>query len=88
MMAEDDPTSLIRTSFHLIKHIAIEPLVARYITEADIMSDSFRYRYGLGTYLPDIQSGEPVVELFASPPYLKEAGLRLEGVLCRYPRGS
>lgn len=74
--ASRDPLlSPIRTAFDLIKRIAIEPIVARYIRDADFNRDSFPHRARLRQVVQDVQRGGPVVTLLAESPYLGQAGL-------------
>src|SRR5690242_7998229 len=71
--ASRDPLlSPIRTAFDLITCIAIEPMVARYIRDADLYRDTFPPRARIPQLVPD---GGPVVTLFADSPYLGQAGL-------------
>ncbi|KAI2617479.1 F-box domain protein [Hypoxylon sp. NC1633] len=67
-----DPLSsgIIRSAFDLLKRIAIEPLVARYIIYAD-----FTPLIPDPQLVPDVHDGGPFVSLFADSPYLEQAGL-------------
>ena len=70
-----EPSFTIRSAFNLIAHIAIEPVVARYIQEADFMVDS-RFTRGIPREMvTDVNRDEAVVRLLADSSYLKEAGL-------------
>ncbi|KAH8645959.1 F-box domain protein, partial [Tricladium varicosporioides] len=73
--SRDPLLSPIRTAFDLIKRIAIEPIVARYIREANFYRDSFPPRARLRQVVPDVHDGGPVVTLFAESAYLRQAGL-------------
>ena len=66
------PDSDIGTGFDLLTRIAVEPIVARYIQEADFYNDGvFRSRELVEFAQPD----GPVGRLLAQSPYLKQAGL-------------
>ncbi|KUJ14350.1 uncharacterized protein LY89DRAFT_671708 [Mollisia scopiformis] len=72
----------IRTALDLITCIAFEPMAARYIRTAELKHDSFPHRARFAPqHLPDIHGGGPVVNLFASSPYLKQAGLDWKDML-------
>jgi hypothetical protein len=74
--ASRDPLlSPIITAFDLITRIAIEPMVALYIRDADFTRDSFPHRARLPQLVPDVHRGGPVVSLFADSPYLVQADL-------------
>lgn len=63
------------SAYDLIKHIAEEPVVARYIRIADFFLDTIRYAHlGPSPTVPLPDSG-PIVDLFANSSYLKESGL-------------
>ncbi|RDL32655.1 Uncharacterized protein BP5553_09111 [Venustampulla echinocandica] len=71
-----DPLLLpIRNAFDLITRIAIEPMVARYIRDADLYRDNYPPRARVPQLVPDVYRGGPVVTLFADSPYLRQAGL-------------
>ena len=81
-----DPTFLIRTAFDLIARIAVEPIVARYISNADFSKDSFYMKGRPREFNPDIRPenfnidtqlgcSASVQDLLASSPYFKVAGL-------------
>lgn len=70
-----DPTFSIRTAFDLIIRIAIEPVVARYIQEADFAVDSRFTHSRPREFVADTHCKGDVAGLFSSSPYLKLAGL-------------
>ncbi|PQE12132.1 f-box domain protein [Rutstroemia sp. NJR-2017a BVV2] len=72
----------IETAFQLITRIAFEPIVARYIIDADLSMDSYPPRAEPSVAVPDIHDGGPVVALFASSPYLRDAGLDWKEYYC------
>ncbi|ROW13674.1 hypothetical protein VPNG_04611 [Cytospora leucostoma] len=61
-------------AFNLIRRIADEPKVARYIRHANLDCDTYP-RAWRPWNVPDIEDGGPIIELFENSPYLKEAGL-------------
>ncbi|KAK7734682.1 hypothetical protein SLS53_007785 [Cytospora paraplurivora] len=61
-------------AFNLIRRIANEPKLARYIRHGDFDYDTYP-RAWRPWNVPDIDDGGPIVELFENSPYLKEAGL-------------
>jgi hypothetical protein len=65
----------ITTAFELVKRIAIEPIVARYIRHADFDRDTWPPRVRLPPHVPSVHHGGPVVTLFADSSYLGQAGL-------------
>jgi hypothetical protein len=65
----------LESAFHLITRIAFEPIVARYIINADLSRDSYPPTTKPSVAVPDIHDGGPVVALFANSPYLRDAGL-------------
>ena len=67
-----DPSFTIRTAFDLITRIAVEPVVARYIQNADFKVDTLRRPRG---FLADVNLGGPVARLLADSPCLEQAGL-------------
>ena len=67
-----DPSFTIRTAFDLITRIAVEPVVARYIRDADFKIDTQRRPREM---LKDVHCEEAVIRLLADSPYLKQAGL-------------
>ena len=67
-----DPSFTIRTAFDLITRIAVEPVVARYIRDADFKVDTQRRPRG---FLADASRGGAVARLLAESPYLEQAGL-------------
>ncbi|KAI3327060.1 F-box domain protein [Xylariaceae sp. AK1471] len=70
--SRDPSLSPIRTAFDLITRIGLEPIVARYIRDADLERDCFPSRF----YVPDLDRGGPVVkQLLAESPCLAQAGL-------------
>jgi hypothetical protein len=73
-----DPSFTIKTAWDLIIRIAIEPVVARYIRDADFKMDSFFSRSRTRDMVADVTDphcGEAVVKLLASSPHLEQAGL-------------
>lgn len=81
-----DYTFLIRTAFDLIVRIAVEPIVARYILNADFSKDSFFMKGRPREFNPDIRPenfnidaqldcNASVHDLLASSSYFKAAGL-------------
>ncbi|KAI2626604.1 F-box domain protein [Hypoxylon sp. NC1633] len=71
-----DPTfSYISTAFALLERIAIEPKVARYITEADLALDTYPPRVMSFRNIPEVDEAGPVADLLAGSVHLKEAGL-------------
>ncbi len=67
-----EPSRTIRTAFGLIRRIAVEPVVARYIRDADFENDT---RSRPRELLASVHSGGAVVRLLADSPYLEQAGL-------------
>jgi hypothetical protein len=63
------------TALDLIVHIAFEPTVAHYISDADLSRDTFHRSTRTSQRVPDVHHDGPVVRLFASSPYLRQAGL-------------
>lgn len=72
---EDDPLRPVRTAFDLIKRIAIDPKLAHYIEEVDLVRDSWPVRARLRQIVPEVHLGGSLVTLFASSPYFRKAGL-------------
>ncbi|KAK2760242.1 hypothetical protein FQN54_002309 [Arachnomyces sp. PD_36] len=71
----------LKTAWDLIVRIAIEPDVARYIQELDLMIDGHPYRGGLSGMLPhatDPNCGEAVSKLLASSRHLQQVGVDWE----------
>ncbi|KAI0808765.1 hypothetical protein GGR55DRAFT_679982 [Xylaria sp. FL0064] len=66
-------------AFDLISRIAVEPIVARYMINADFSYDTLSrqspYDDGPSMVMPDINSGSPVVALFSNSSLLAKAGL-------------
>ena len=73
-----DPIFTIRTAFDLITRIAVEPIVARYVRDADFRNDTLLNRGRPRELLADVHCGGAVVRLLADSPYLKQAGLDWE----------
>lgn len=73
--SHDESSPPIGTAFGLIHRIAIEPMVARYIRQADLNADTWVLRVRLNPHVSSVQSGGPVVTLFADSPYLRQADL-------------
>lgn len=71
---DDDPSLLITTASDLIKCIATEAVIARYIRHADLTPDSVTYIWP-PVFLEDDGCREDVIRLFARCPYLRQAGL-------------
>jgi hypothetical protein len=68
----------LRTAFDLLTRISVEPVVARYIRNADFKVDSFFVHHTpreVPVVVPDVHSGGPLVKLLAGSPYLEQAGL-------------
>ena len=65
------PEFVIGTGFDLLTRIAVEPIVARYIREADFTRDGIFRPCEL---VEDAQPDGPVGRLLAQSPYLKQAG--------------
>ena len=68
----EDP---IITAGDLIRRIAVEPIVARYIQYANFELDSPRSFTIPRGFIGDADCREDVIRLFASCPYLEQAGL-------------
>ena len=66
------PDFVIGTGFDLLTRIAVEPIVARYILEADFARDGIFRPCEL---VEDTQPDGPVGKLLGQSPYLKQAGL-------------
>ncbi|KAK0511954.1 hypothetical protein JMJ35_005082 [Cladonia borealis] len=89
------PDFVIGTGFDLLTRIAVEPIVALYIQEADFKRDGIFRPCEL---VEDAQPDGPVGRLLAQSPYLKQAGLdwqqyfakikEEEGPFCRWSRPS
>lgn len=73
-----DPSPTIATAGDLIKRIAIEPVVARYVRYADFKLDSPRSHIILCGFVRDADCLHDVIRLFAESPYLEQAGLEEE----------
>ncbi len=67
-----DPSFTIRTAIGLIRRIAVEPVVARYIRQADFEVDTRSRPYEL---LASVNSKGAIVRLLTNSPYLQQAGL-------------
>ncbi|KAI0837779.1 F-box domain protein [Hypoxylon sp. FL0890] len=65
----------MRSSFNLLAHIAVEPIVSRYIVDANFERDFYSPGTTIPPLIPNIHDGGPLVELFANSPYLRQAGL-------------
>lgn len=70
-----DPSFTIKTALDLITRIAVEPLVARYVRDADFKVDCFFTLWRARAFLGDVHCGGAVVRLLAASPYLEQAGL-------------
>lgn len=70
-----DPSPTIATASDLIKRIAVEPVVARYIRYADFKRDSPRAHIIPLGFVQDADCLHDVIRLFAESPYLEQAGL-------------
>ena len=68
-----DPSFTIRTAFDLIIRIAVEPVVARYVRDADFKVDNTHGRPR--EFVTDAHCRRDVARLFADSPYLEQAGL-------------
>ncbi|KAI0975909.1 F-box domain protein [Xylaria arbuscula] len=68
-------TGIIFQAFDLIARIAADPIVARYIIDADFGYDSFPSRARAPTDVPNMNDGGPLATLFADSSYLARAGL-------------
>ena len=66
------PDFVIGTGFDLLTRIAVEPIVALYIREADFKRDGL---FRACELVEDAQPDGPVGRLLAQSPYLKQAGL-------------
>ena len=76
--ASADPlSSPIRTAFDLIVRIAIEPIVSRYIVDADFNRDSFPPRARPSQFVTNNQR-DALATLLADSPYLPQACLDCE----------
>lgn len=73
-----DPSPTIATAGDLIKRIAIEPVVARYVRYADFKLDSPRSHIIPCGFVRDADCLHDVIRLFAESPYLEQAGLEEE----------
>ena len=69
------PSPTILTAGDLIRRIAIEPIVARYIQSANFVLDSPRSYIIPPGFIGDGDCRESVIRLFANCPYLKQADL-------------
>ena len=70
-----DSSHTIGTAGDLIRRIAAEPVVARYIRSADLKLDSPRSHIIPQHFIQESDCREDILRLFASCPYLKRAGL-------------
>lgn len=70
-----DPSLTIATADELIRRIAVEPIVARYIQYANFMRDSPCSYISTRGFIGDADCREDVIRLFADCPYLEQAGL-------------
>ena len=77
----NNPSPTIATAGDLIKCIAVEPVVARYVRYADFKIDSPSSRIIPRGFVRDADSREDVISLFANSPYLEMAGLDWKGYL-------
>lgn len=73
-----DPSFTIRTAFDLIIRIAVEPVVARYVRDANFKVDSLFTRGRHRKSYKDAICRGDVVKIFADSAYLKQAGLDWE----------
>lgn len=77
------PSRTIGTAGDLIRRIAVEPVVARYIRIADLKLDSPRSHIIPPHFIQESDCREDIVRLFATCPYLKRAGLAWNDYLDR-----
>lgn len=70
-----DPSPTIAAASDLIKRIAVEPVVARYIRYADLKRDSPCSHMIPCGFVRDTDCLHYVTRLFAESPYLEQAGL-------------
>jgi len=70
-----DPSPTIATAGDLIRRIAVDPIVARYIQYANFKYDSPRSYIIPRGFIGDADCREDVIRLFANCPYLEQAGL-------------
>ena len=75
------PSPIIATAGDLIRRIAVEPVVARYIRYANFKLDSPRCYTKPRGFVGDSDCREGVTRLFANCPYLEQAGLDWEDYL-------
>lgn len=71
----EDPSPTIGTAFDLIARIAVEPLVARYVRDADFIVDSLFMRGRPREWNPDVHCGDAVIRQLAGSLYLEQVGL-------------
>ena len=71
----NDPSPTIATAADLIRRIAVEPVVARYIRHAEFKRDSPRSYIIPRGFIADNDARDDVIRLFANCPYLEQAGL-------------
>lgn len=71
----NDPSPTIATAADLIRRIAVEPVVARYVRYADFKRDSPRSYIIPRGFVADADCRDDVIRLFANCPYLEQAGL-------------
>ncbi|KAI0470754.1 F-box domain protein [Xylariaceae sp. FL0804] len=65
----------ISSSFSFLEKIADQPWVARYVIDAQLWLDSYPFVLRAPVEMPGIGSGDPLISLLSTSPYLKEAGL-------------
>ena len=70
-----DSSRTIGTAGDLIRRIAVEPVVARYIRSADLKLDSPRSHIISHHFIQESDCREDILRCFANCPYLKRAGL-------------
>ena len=78
-----DPSPTIATASDLIKRIAVEPVVARYIQYADFKRDSPGSHIIHRGFVRDTDCLHDVIRLFAESPYLEHAGLNWNEYLAK-----
>ena len=72
---QNDPSPTIASASDLIRRIAVEPIVARYIQHADFGFDSPRNYINTRGSLVEADSREDMIRLFVNCPCLVQAGL-------------
>ena len=71
----NDPSLTIVTAADLVRCIAVEPVVARYIRSADFKRDSPESYIEPRGVIADADCRDDVIRLFADCPYLEQAGI-------------